>query len=121
MANTLTELKTAEDLDRLIEASSTEPVIIYKHSLTCGTSAMAFEEIRDLVAGSPISARVGIVMVQPARAVSNAIASRLGVRHESPQVLLLQGGQVVWQASHFRVTADAIRDALQRLASDAVS
>lgn len=121
MSNTLDELKTVDDLNRLVEASSAEPVLIYKHSLTCGTSAMAFEEIRDLVAGAPIGARLGVVMVQPARALSNDIAARFGVRHETPQILLVRDGRVVWHASHFRVTADAIRDALQRLAPSAAS
>jgi len=114
MSNVLAELRTADDLDRLLEASLTQPVLVYKHSLTCGTSAMAFEEIRDLVAGPAIGARVGVVMVQPARGVSNEIASRLGLRHETPQVLLVRDGRVVWHASHFRVTAQAIRDALVR-------
>jgi hypothetical protein len=36
------------------------------------------------------------------------------VRHETPQALLIQDGRVVWSASHFRVTADAVGAALQR-------
>lgn len=114
MSNVLAELRTTDDLDRLLEASSTQPVLIYKHSLTCGTSAMAFEEIRDLVAGPAIGARIGVVMVQPSRGVANEITSRLAVRHETPQVLLVRDGLVVWHASHFRVTADAVRAALER-------
>ncbi len=54
------------------------------------------------------------VSVQANHAVSNEIAKRLHVRHASPQMLLVQEGVVRWQASHFRVTADAIRIALQR-------
>ena len=121
MSNALVELKTVEDLDRLVEASATHPVVLYKHSLTCGTSAMAFEEIRDLVAGPPVGASIGVVMVQPSRALSNEIAARFGIRHESPQVLIVRNGRVEWQASHFRVTAAAITAALQQLAQNAVS
>ena len=121
MSNALVELKTVEDLDHLLATSSTEPGVIYKHSLTCGTSAMAFEEIRDLLAGPPIGARLGMVMVQPARAVSTLIASRLGLRHESPQVLLVRDGRVVWHASHYRVTAQAIADAVTTHGSSALT
>lgn len=114
MSNVLTELKALEDLELMIARSATEPVLIYKHSLTCGTSGMALEEVRDLLAGPPIKVPVGLVLVQSARAVSDAVAARFGVRHESPQILLVQDGRVVWHASHFRVTAEAITTALQR-------
>jgi bacillithiol system protein YtxJ len=118
MPNDLTELQTTDDLDRLVDASRAEPVLIYKHSLTCGTSGMALEEIRDLLAGPPLRARVGLVLVQSARVVSTLIASRFGVRHESPQELLVRDGQVIWHASHFRVTAEAITRALQQHGPD---
>jgi bacillithiol system protein YtxJ len=114
MSNELVELHTLEDLDRLLDEPSGAPVLIYKHSITCGTSGMALEEIGDLAAGPSIGARIGVVMVQPARDVSNDIARRFGVRHESPQVLLVQAGKVVWQASHYRVTAESISAALAR-------
>lgn len=112
MSNTLVELHTVQDLDQFLERAVIQPVVIFKHSLTCGTSAMAFEEMRDLAAGPPLGAPMGLVKVQPARAVSNEVARRFGLRHESPQVLIVRAGKVVWHASHFRVTAQAVRDAL---------
>ncbi len=113
----LTELNTIDELDAFLEGPS--PVLIYKHSLTCGTSGMALEEVRELLAGPPIGARAGIVLVQPARAVSNEIARRFGVRHESPQALLVDGNRVVWHASHFRVTAGDVRDAVAKATTGA--
>ncbi len=93
--------------------SATRPVVIYKHSLTCGTSAMAMEEMQAFVDGAPVGAAVYLLRVQQARDVSRTIEATLGVRHESPQVLLVVDGRVVWHASHFRVTAAAMREALQ--------
>jgi bacillithiol system protein YtxJ len=113
----LIDLKTVDDLDRLLSTAGTDPVVVYKHSLTCGTSGLAFEEIRELAAGGRASTRIGVIMVQSARDVSNEVARRFGVRHESPQVLLIRDGRVVWQASHFRVTADGIADALEKSAA----
>jgi len=52
------------------------------------------------------------VVVQSDRETSNAVATRLGVRHETPQALLLRGGRVVWNASHHRLTADVIARAV---------
>ena len=39
-------------------------------------------------------------------------ATRLGVRHETPQAIVLRDGKPVWKASHFRITADALTQAL---------
>jgi bacillithiol system protein YtxJ len=46
------------------------------------------------------------------RALSQAIGARLGIRHESPQVILVQSGTAVWHESHFGVTAEAIARSL---------
>jgi bacillithiol system protein YtxJ len=54
-----------------------------------------------------------MVTVQTHRAISNAAAQQLGVRHETPQALLIRDGRVVWSASHFRVTAAAVEDAIR--------
>lgn len=120
MPNDLIDLSTADDFDRLLARSSSGPVILYKHSLTCGTSAAAFEEISDLPSMLP-GVPIGMVKVQTARVLSTAIASRFGIRHESPQVFIVSDGAVRWHASHFRVTADNIVAALKRLDSAPVA
>jgi bacillithiol system protein YtxJ len=90
---------------------------VFKHSFTCGTSAEALDELiehlnEDIVAAGGPDTTYAIVTVQTHREVSNAVATRLGVRHETPQALLIRNGRVVWAASHFRVTADAVKKAL---------
>jgi bacillithiol system protein YtxJ len=52
--------------------------------------------------------------VQTHRDVSNAVAARLGVRHETPQAILVRGGKAIWSASHFRVNAASLDKALQQ-------
>ena len=110
----LTVLSTLEDLDTAIAGSASRPLLMLKHSLTCGTSAYAHEEFEEVLSepGPPVDACV--VHVQPGRAVSNAIAERFGIRHESPQLLLISNGQVVWHASHHRITRREIAAALAR-------
>jgi bacillithiol system protein YtxJ len=39
------------------------------------------------------------------------LAQRTGVRHESPQIFLLRQGQVAWQASHYGINRQALRQA----------
>ena len=113
----LRPLETVADLDAALTGSSERTILIFKHSITCGSSEVAREEIEDLSAAIdqeewPID--LFVVRVQAARAVSNAIEARLRVRHETPQVLLISNGQVLWTASHFRVTATAMAAALRQ-------
>jgi len=113
----LTVLERIDELDRLSSESHIRPLLVFKHSFTCGISAEALDELIDHLnadfgaSGGP-DPRYAMVTVQTHRAVSNAVSARLGVRHETPQALLIKNGRVVWAASHFRVTADAVRKAL---------
>ncbi len=115
MSRHVHRLSTISDLDAALTASHTQPIVLFKHSPTCGTSAMASEEIDDLLADESINAEVHVVFVREARAVSDAIVERFRVRHESPQVLVVHRGAVIWHRSHFHVTAEQIRAALMGL------
>jgi bacillithiol system protein YtxJ len=115
MANALVELRTIDDLNDFLASAQDEPVLLYKHSLTCGTSGWAMEEVRELLGPDGPGVRIGLVLVQAARDVSNDIARRFSVRHESPQLLLVHEGNLAWSASHYRVTAQAAAEALGRL------
>lgn len=101
----ITDIKSLEEMkDRSRERS----IVIFKHSLTCAISAGAYEQMAEF------EGEVVLVEVQRARALSTEIESRLGVMHESPQVIVMRNGQVVWNASHFRITADAVAEAVRK-------
>ena len=112
MAYGLKELTTLAELDAALATSAAQPILIYKHSLTCGSSGVAYEEVLELTEGSMLPGSAFLVRVQAAGDVSRAIEVRLGIRHESPQILLIVEGRVGWHASHFRVTASAISAAM---------
>ena len=97
----------AEALDELIEGSRQRPLVIFKHSVTCPISAAAYDQM------SRHEGEVALVEVQNSRGVSSAIENRFGVPHESPQVIVLRKGQVFWNASHFKITAEAVADAVR--------
>lgn len=119
MLRPLELIDSVDALDTALARSSTRPAVIFKHSVTCGTSAMAMEEMQQLIGGAPVAADVYLVEIQRARAVSRAIEDHLGVRHESPQVLMVVDGRVVWHASHFRITAAAVLAAIEEFAGSA--
>lgn len=108
----LTRLDRIEELDRLLAASDTRPLLLFKHSYSCGISAEALDELVDHLNADRVEVNYAIVTVQTHRDVSNAVSRKLGVRHETPQALLIRDGRVVWSASHFRVTAKAMQTAL---------
>ncbi|HKO43605.1 MAG TPA: bacillithiol system redox-active protein YtxJ [Pyrinomonadaceae bacterium] len=95
------------ELEKLIDRSKQRPVVIFKHSLTCPISASAFERMKSY------DGDVDLVEVQRARSLSDEIAQRLGVRHESPQIIIVRNGQVLWDASHFQITADKVAEAVR--------
>jgi len=110
-------LTTEADLDAAIERSFTTAVVMFKHSETCGTSAYAHEEVLALLAACNLAAEVYLVSVQRSPAISNAIARRFTLRHESPQALIIRRGALAWHGSHYRVTSDEISAALKRTAA----
>ena len=109
----LTALNGIDELDRLIDESQTRPLLLFKHSFTCGTSLEALDELVAHLNDGPTDAQYAMVTVQTHRHVSNAVSTRLGVRHETPQALLVRNGLVVWSASHFSVTARAVESAIK--------
>ncbi len=111
-----TPLADAGEVAGLLTRSHDAPVVVFKHSTTCPISTHAYREMeRFRVSGDAATARGGIalVVVQQARAASQQVAAQTGVRHESPQAIVLRGGQAVWTASHYDITADAVAAALR--------
>lgn len=108
----LTPLHGIDELDHALAESRQRPVLLFKHSYSCGVSAEALDELIAHLGERQRDARYAIVTVQTHREVSNAIAKKLGIRHETPQALLVRDGEVVWSASHFRVNALELEKAI---------
>lgn len=106
----ITRIETDDDLDRLWQLSLEQPVWIFKHSLTCPISTAAWNEFQAYAAQVPDDAGVEMALleIQRHRNLSNEIAQRTGVRHESPQAILLREESPVWDASHWAITKDAL-------------
>ncbi|HXV65419.1 MAG TPA: bacillithiol system redox-active protein YtxJ [Vicinamibacteria bacterium] len=92
------------DVDALL---SMPLAIVYKHSPLCGLSERARHEAERFLSNHP-GQEIHEVDVIEDRQVSDYIETRTGIRHESPQIIVLRDGKAVWCASHSRVTAEAI-------------
>lgn len=107
------ELVTLEDLDAALEKSETQPVVLFKHSMRCPISAAAHRQVLQYLEqrGAGNSAPFYLVKVIESRPVSNAIAERLGVSHQSPQVILVKCKRAYWNESHGGITVAALERA----------
>ena len=91
-------LQSLEDLDAAIAASHDHPVVLFKHSTRCSVSAMAkrnFEAQWDPTE----QAEAYLLDLITYRSVSNAIAERFEVKHESPQMLVISDAPTVSRVS----------------------
>lgn len=109
-------LKTPEQLEQARARSHQEPVVLYKHSITCPISTAAQQQMRQLTRAEdpPVYALV----VQESRRLSDEIASSLDIRHETPQAIVLYRDRPIFHASHRRVTADGVREAAAGVHAD---
>ena len=109
------EIATKEDLERRIESSSEKPVLFFKHSTSCATSARANRRMQNFVETAPDNLpEVYMIKVIESRQISNAVVEELGIEHASPQVILVKDGKAVWSASHFNIQGPAIEKALEK-------
>lgn len=97
----------------LEEALAAARAVIYKHSPRCGVCVASDHEIRHFVDG-PCDIPVYWVDVVTHRPLSQLVAERVGVPHESPQVILLERGHAVWSASHWEVRASDLEEVATR-------
>ncbi|MCS7017619.1 MAG: bacillithiol system redox-active protein YtxJ [Cytophagales bacterium] len=103
-------LSSLAELDNIVQLSYQQPVLIFKHSTRCSISATALHRLeRHWDAANSHNNMVPYLLDLIAyREVSNHIAERFGVRHESPQVLLIQQGKCIYHASHWAIFLDDI-------------
>lgn len=100
-----TPLSSVEQLDAVDEASKVKPILIFKHSTTCSISRTALDRLqRNWTDADATAHEPHLLDLHRYRAVSNAVADRYGIPHESPQVLVIQNGRCVHHVSHFGIT-----------------
>ncbi|MBN3526030.1 bacillithiol system redox-active protein YtxJ [Paenibacillus apiarius] len=102
-----------ENLQEAIDLSSQQTVVLFKHSTRCPISAQADEEmvkVEDDYEHKGVG--FGRILVVEHRDVAQACAEQLGIKHESPQVLVLKNGKVAWHDSHYAIRYDKLESVL---------
>jgi bacillithiol system protein YtxJ len=99
-------IQTSEQLDLIQEASFKKPQVIFKHSTTCSISKMALSRFEREQA--PDSIDFHYLDLLNFRPISNLIAEKFQVHHESPQVILIKDGVCVYDESHYGIMMDEL-------------
>jgi bacillithiol system protein YtxJ len=94
-------------LNEIVVASKTKSVLIFKHSTTCSISRMALKNFeREFVLQEEITTY--FLDLLSYRDISNEIADRFEVVHQSPQIVLIKDGKAIYNVSHENIDATVL-------------
>jgi bacillithiol system protein YtxJ len=103
-------LTHSEQLLDIVRESQEQPVIIFKHSTTCSISAAAKGKLeRQWDAAGLDNAKIYYLDLLRFRPISQEIAQKFNVQHESPQLLLIQDGECRYDASHMGIRLSDVK------------
>lgn len=93
------DLESKEQWSDLLDLSQNQNVYIFKHSSRCGVSSMVLRRFEKQI--KEREETYVYLHIQGFRSLSNWIEEELGIRHESPQLIVLRGGTVLAHDSHY--------------------
>ena len=115
MINTWKELKSNQDLDAAIKSSNNKPIVLFKHSVTCGISAQAKYMLEEGWDFDESDFDFYYLDLLSYRSISNEIADRLKVNHQSPQVLIVKNEESQFSMSHHKISSKSLKEALKSI------
>lgn len=101
-------LNNMAQLETIADDSYQQPQVIFKHSTRCSISSMALNRLEKSVAPERVVFYYLDLIAH--RAISNMIAEKWSVEHESPQVLIIRDGKCVYDNSHNGITMQALSE-----------
>lgn len=109
------QLNHPEHLNEISSLSAEVPCLIFKHSTRCSISTIAKHRLENNWHFSDQDIQAYYLDLLAFRAISNEVAERFSVSHESPQVLLIHEGECIYDASHLDIKVDELHDCLRQL------
>ncbi|WP_370088466.1 bacillithiol system redox-active protein YtxJ [Ekhidna sp.] len=108
-----THLNQIDQLNKVDEASYKKPVLLFKHSTRCSISAMTLSRFERSFQEEAAFEPYFLDLIAH-RDISNEIASKYGIKHESPQAILIKDGKVIFHESHTAINFDELNSIAQR-------
>lgn len=104
----LTEESQLLEIQELSNKPRNHGVLLFKHSYRCGISGFVLNQLKQDWNFNENDFDIYMIDVLKNRNISNRIADIYGVRHESPQILLIKHGTCVGNASHNEVSINTV-------------
>lgn len=105
-------IQSIRDIEEITAKSYEQPCLVFKHSTRCSISFIAKHRLEQNWDFETAEIQPFYLDLIQYREVSNFIAERFQVHHESPQILLIQNGECTFDASHLDIQVVEIRQAL---------
>lgn len=102
------KIESQKDLDAALEKSSQQKVLIFKHSTRCFISKTVLRSFEKQMQASDKNFGYYFLDLLAYRSISNEIESRFDVVHQSPQLIVLENGKAIYNASHQNIDLDKI-------------
>lgn len=102
-------LDKIEQFDEIDEVSQTKPVVLFKHSTRCSISRMALKQFDAEFNYPEEKIDWYLLDLLNHRDLSNEIASRYNVMHQSPQIIVIRNGKAVFNASHDSISTEDLK------------
>ena len=103
------ELITIEQLDTIVEESKSQPIAIFKHSTTCGISHHIKTNLEEEWDFETDDVKLYYLDLLAYRPISNEVAHRFGVVHQSPQIVVIKNGEAIDSWSHYGISANKLK------------
>ena len=103
-------LEESTTVDHAIESSNEKPIAFFKHSTRCGISVQVKTQLEEKWDLDPSELNFYYLDLLEYRHISNHIAEKTNVIHQSPQLILIKNGEVIYKDSHFSINYDKLAD-----------
>jgi len=108
------QLESEDAVEEVFAASGGRIQLILKHSQSCAVSFFAKQNLDSVPLEEWPEMDRSMVEVVRFRPISQYIAQKTSVRHQSPQVLVIANGEVIFHASHSEVNKVNIQQAYEK-------
>ena len=108
------QLASEDSVEEVFTASGARVQLILKHSQSCAVSFFAKQNLDSVPLEEWPEMDRSMVEVVRFRPISQYLAQKTGVRHESPQVLVIANGEVIFHTSHSEVNKVNIQQAYEK-------
>lgn len=106
-----TKLTDLHQLDDISKESAQQKILIFKHSTQCSTSRAMLDRLeRNWKDEEMKTVKPYFLDLLSYRQISNTIAQKFNVEHESPQVLIIQHDKPIYHASHMSINYNALKE-----------